>query len=81
MVRVCAFVHFCFVFLFTIGVVSACTCIPQGVKQDAANASMIFRGVVMKVEELPERKETRRMRYAVTFSVARYWKGERQLGS
>ena len=57
-------------------VIPACSCIPKGIKQEVADASIVFRGIVAKIEELPERKESGRPRYAVTFSVARYWKGK-----
>jgi hypothetical protein len=72
---VSAIAHLCFVLPFATSVVSACSCIPQGVKQDTADASVVFRGVVSKVKELPERKESGRSRYTVTFSVSKYWKG------
>jgi hypothetical protein len=64
-----------FVFCYATSLVSACSCIPQGVKRDIADASVVFRGVVTKVKQLPEREESERPRYAVTFSVSRYWKG------
>jgi hypothetical protein len=54
-------------------VVSAGSCIPQGVKQDIAHANAVCRGVVTKVKELAERKETERPRYAVTFSIWYGW--------
>ena len=66
---------FCLVSLIATSAASACSCIPQGVKQDTAAASVVFRGVVSKVKELPPRKENVRPRYAVTFTVSRYWKG------
>jgi hypothetical protein len=65
----------CFGLAIATSVVPACSCIPQGVKQDMAAANVVFRGVVSKVKELPERREGGRRRYAVTFSVSRYWKG------
>jgi hypothetical protein len=65
----------CFVLPFATSAVPACSCIQQGVKQDTAYASIVFRGVVTKVKRLPERKESGRPRYVVTFSVFKYWKG------
>jgi hypothetical protein len=35
----------------------------------------VFRGVVTRVKEFPGRKEGGRQRYAVTFTVSKYWKG------
>jgi len=52
-----------------------CTCIPPGVKDDLAHSNVVFRGVVVSVKILPKRSEIARARYAVTFSVSKYWKG------
>ena len=56
-------------------VVSACDCLPAGVKKDTSTAAAIFRGVVTNVKELPVRRESSRPRYEVTFTVSEYWKG------
>jgi hypothetical protein len=57
---------------------SACTCVSAkggGVKPDLDFASVVFRGIVTDVKELPSRPELERPRYAVTFLVSKYWKG------
>ena len=54
---------------------SACVCVPPGVKADFDTASAVFRGVVTNVRELPVRPDVDRPRYAVTFLVSEYWKG------
>src|SRR5882724_9426500 len=66
--------------LFTIllavaSIASPCTCFPLGVKQDTNRSSVVFRGVVTNVKELPIRPESSRPRYEVTFTVSEYWKG------
>ena len=75
MLRLSTSVCWCLVSLIATSAASACSCIPQGVKQDTAAASVVFRGVVSKVKELPPRKESARPRYAVTFAISTYWKG------
>jgi hypothetical protein len=52
-----------------------CTCFPPGVESDLDHASVVFRGVVKEVKELPSRPDLQRERYAVTFAVSQYWKG------
>lgn len=64
------------VLLFPMSTALACTCIPQGIKQETAHASVVFRGLVTKIKEFPERQESVRKRYAVTFAVSNYWKGD-----
>src|SRR5271168_2610312 len=53
----------------------ACICVPGGVKSDFDNASVVFREVVTEVKQLPTRPDLDRPRYAVTFLVSKYWKG------
>jgi hypothetical protein len=66
-------------FCAAISAASGCTCVSaigvSGVKSDLDNASVVFRGVVAEVKELPSRPDLRRLRYAVTFLVSKYWKG------
>jgi hypothetical protein len=76
MLRLYTSVCWCLISLIATSAASACSCIPQGVKQDTAAASVVFRGVVSKVKELPPRKESARPRYAVNFAVSTYWKGK-----
>lgn len=60
---------------FASSAVEGCTCVSQGAKADAARASLIFRGTVKDVRELPARREGPRRRYTVTFAPSAYWKG------
>jgi hypothetical protein len=56
-------------------IAAACTCIPQGPKTDSTRASLVFRGTVQTVKEIPARPESARRRYAVTFTPSEYWTG------
>ena len=58
-------------------VASACTCLSLGVKHDLGNASVVFRGVVTGMKELPTRSGSGTKREVVTFLASRYWKGNR----
>jgi hypothetical protein len=60
---------------FAASAASACSCIQPGTQEEMAGASVVFRGVAKSVTQLPARLETRRPRYAVTFSVSDVWKG------
>lgn len=56
----------------------ACTCVgPDNAKEAAKSIPIVFRGTVSHVEKLPEHPKMRgRQRFAVTFVVDTYWKGE-----
>jgi hypothetical protein len=69
-----------FALCLTASAASACTCVStnnpsDGVKSDLDSASVVFRGVVTEVKDLPSRPDLHRGRYAVTFHVSKYWKG------
>jgi hypothetical protein len=53
---------------------SACSCIQGEIGQEYAAATVIFRGSVKNVTQLPSRADMQRARFAVTFSVKEYWK-------
>jgi hypothetical protein len=52
----------------------ACSCIGGDIDQQIAAASVIFRGVVKSVDQLPSRVDLQRPRFEVTFAVSEYWK-------
>ena len=52
-----------------------CSCIAGTLKQEISSAAMVFRGRVIDIAILPERKENPRSRQAVTFATSRWWKG------
>jgi hypothetical protein len=53
----------------------SCTCVSSGLNQDTARATIVFRGAVTNIKELPLRPESSRKRFAVTFAVSEHWKG------
>jgi hypothetical protein len=55
----------------------ACTCVnTPDPKHDLKSSTMAFKGTVLKSEPLPQHPKMRgRGRYAVTFEVVEYWKG------
>lgn len=70
---------FCFRVVTTLLVASSialsCTCVSSGLNQDTARATIVFRGAVTNIKELPLRPESSRKRFAVTFAVSEHWKG------
>ncbi len=68
-------------FLFLVALPALpCTCIPEAgstAKTDMKWTSIVFRGTVIRRQALPQRAEMKgRGRYAITFRVDEYWKGD-----
>jgi len=68
------------VLLFSSSAASGCSCIQGDLNQEFASSSVVFRGVVKSVNQLPSRVDLQRPRNAVTFAVSEYWKGDGELG-
>ena len=56
---------------------TACTCFPSTAAEATEFASVVFRGTPTYNERLPEHPRMKgRQRYAVTFRIDHFWKGE-----